>query len=59
MLNSDASVYGGSDYSTALTVEAEEHPWCGYPYSVYFNLPPFSCLVYQGHPAPEEKKEDK
>ena len=50
--------YGGSDYATALTAEAEEHPWGGYPYSVYFNLPPFSCLVYQGRPQPE-KKEDK
>ncbi len=58
LLNSDASVYGGSDYATALEVEAEDHPWGGYPYSVYFNLPPFSCLVYQGHPQPE-KKEDK
>ncbi len=55
LLNSDDSQYGGSAYKTAKKLEADETPWGGYPYSVYLNLPPLSCLVFQGKPAAEDK----
>ncbi|MBQ7569068.1 alpha amylase C-terminal domain-containing protein, partial [bacterium] len=51
MLNSDDTSYGGSAYQTAAAVAADEHPWGGFPYSVSFNLPPFSCLVFRGQPS--------
>ena len=56
MLNSDAPKYGGSGYGIAPKVNAKEEPWGGYPASLAFNVPPFSCLVFRGVPTPVNNK---
>jgi len=43
-LNSDAAVYGGSNVGNGGSVEAEETPWMGRPFSVPLSLPPLGAL---------------
>jgi 1,4-alpha-glucan branching enzyme len=45
ILNTDADDYGGSGVRNAGTVEAEEVPWHGQPYSAAFTLPPLGVFV--------------
>ncbi|MCA0374865.1 MAG: 1,4-alpha-glucan branching protein GlgB [Gemmatimonadetes bacterium] len=44
-LNSDEARFGGSDYATAFTVDADGAPWHGFPQSIEIALPPLSMLV--------------
>jgi 1,4-alpha-glucan branching enzyme len=43
-LNSDASIYGGTDVGNGGTVEAEDVPWQDQPWSVKLTLPPLGVL---------------
>ena len=43
-LNSDAAPYGGSNVGNGGSVEAEETPWMGRPFSVSLSLPPLGAL---------------
>jgi 1,4-alpha-glucan branching enzyme len=44
-LNSDATVYGGSNVGNQGGIEAESTPWMGQPYSLSLTLPPLGALV--------------
>jgi len=44
VLNSDASIYGGSNVGNS-DVETEDRPWMGRPYSVRLSLPPLAGIV--------------
>jgi 1,4-alpha-glucan branching enzyme len=44
VLNSDAEEYGGSGAGTGGTVEAEEIPWNGRPFSIVLDLPSLGAL---------------
>jgi len=44
VLNTDASIYGGSNVGNAGGVEAEPIPWHGQPYSATLVLPPLGVL---------------
>lgn len=46
ILNSDASVYGGSGMGNAGGMEAEPVPCHGYPQSLLLTLPPLSIVVF-------------
>jgi len=43
-LNSDASSYGGSNLGNGGSVDAEDRPWMGRPYSLSLTLPPLGAL---------------
>ncbi|MEM9990204.1 MAG: 1,4-alpha-glucan branching protein GlgB [Bacteroidota bacterium] len=45
VLNSDAKIYGGSDFPTLDSVEASAEFWNNRPYSVRLNLPPLGILI--------------
>jgi 1,4-alpha-glucan branching enzyme len=49
-LNSDASIYGGSNVGNAGRVMAENAPSHGHPYSLSLTVPPLGCLLLK----PEE-----
>ena len=44
-LNTDASLYGGSDLGNGGWLEAEPVPWMGRPWSVNLTLPPLGAVV--------------
>ncbi len=44
ILNSDASIYGGSDVGN-IEVEADSQSWMGRPYSIAVTLPPLAGIV--------------
>jgi 1,4-alpha-glucan branching enzyme len=44
VINTDASLYGGSDVGNAGGVPSEPVPWHGQPHSVVLTLPPLSAL---------------
>ncbi|MFN0125425.1 MAG: 1,4-alpha-glucan branching protein GlgB [Verrucomicrobiales bacterium] len=46
LLNTDASVYGGSNVGNAGKVQAEPVPWNGQPFSVRCVLPPLAALYF-------------
>ncbi len=46
-LNTDASVYGGSDVGNSGAVETESVPWHGRPASLSLTLPPLATIVLQ------------
>ncbi|HWE80737.1 MAG TPA: 1,4-alpha-glucan branching protein GlgB [Gaiellaceae bacterium] len=43
-LNSDASIYGGTDVGNGGSVEAEDIPWQGHSWSAKLTLPPLGVL---------------
>jgi 1,4-alpha-glucan branching enzyme len=45
VLNSDASLYGGSNLGNAGFVDASDEPWSGQPASTWLTLPPLAALV--------------
>ncbi len=45
-LDSDATDYGGSGWSTQTSEQAEAIPWHGFPFSVELDLPPLSAVVF-------------
>jgi 1,4-alpha-glucan branching enzyme len=47
LLNSDASVYGGSGLGNLGIVEATSSPAQGRPYSLRLTLPPLGCLFFK------------
>ncbi len=55
ILNSDASIYGGSNLGNFGAVQAENTPWHMQPYSITLTLPPLAVLVMK--PAVEQAKE--
>ncbi|MBV8914320.1 MAG: 1,4-alpha-glucan branching protein GlgB [Acetobacteraceae bacterium] len=44
-LNTDASVYGGSNMGNGGMVQADEQGWGGFPASLVLNLPPLATLI--------------
>jgi 1,4-alpha-glucan branching enzyme len=58
VLNTDAPVYAGSGSPQADTVQAEERPWHGLPFSAAIDLPPLTTLWLEAPrkqaPAPSE-----
>jgi 1,4-alpha-glucan branching enzyme len=47
LLNSDATLYGGSGVGNAGQIVAEPTPWHGRPYSARLVLPPLGALFFQ------------
>lgn len=47
VLNSDASIYGGSGWGNFGGVEATPVPWHGRPYSVNLTLPPLAMVIFK------------
>jgi 1,4-alpha-glucan branching enzyme len=47
VLNSDATVYGGSGVGNLGAVEAQNVPWHGQPHSAEFTLPPLAFFVLE------------
>ena len=45
LLNSDASVYGGSGIDVGPTLEAEELEWHGLDHSAVLTLPPLGVVL--------------
>ncbi len=45
ILNTDASLYGGSNLGNAGFVDASTEPWSGQPASMWLKLPPLAALV--------------
>ncbi|MTJ82706.1 MAG: 1,4-alpha-glucan branching protein GlgB [Telmatospirillum sp.] len=45
LLNTDASIYGGSDVGLGGGCQADPIPWHGQPYSVALRLPPLAALI--------------
>ena len=43
-MNTDASVYGGSDVGNMGGVEAEAMPWMGQSHSALLSIPPLGTL---------------
>src|SRR5208283_1409687 len=54
LLNSDASVYGGSNMGNLGGVTAADKPWQNQPCSAEFILPPLSILVFRPARAADE-----
>ncbi len=46
-LNSDAGIYGGTNFGNEGGAEAELIPWHHQPFSAQLRLPPLGCLVFQ------------
>jgi 1,4-alpha-glucan branching enzyme len=46
--NSDAPLYGGSDFKMKKTMKAQKIPLHGQDYSVSLNIPPSSVIVLKG-----------
>jgi 1,4-alpha-glucan branching enzyme len=54
VLNSDSSLYGGSNLGNGGCVDAAAGPWSGQPASLWVKLPPLAALVLMPeHPAGE------
>lgn len=47
VLNSDASIYGGSGWGNFGGIEATPVPWHGRPYSVNLTLPPLAMVIFK------------
>ncbi|MBX5491313.1 MAG: 1,4-alpha-glucan branching protein GlgB [Chloroflexi bacterium] len=47
LLNSDATLYGGSGLGNAGSITAEPEPWHGRPYSARLVLPPLGALFFK------------
>jgi 1,4-alpha-glucan branching enzyme len=47
VLNSDASIYGGSNIGNAGGIQAEPVPWNGQPYSLIVTLPPLAGVFFK------------
>ena len=45
LINSDSTVYGGSNIGMGGGIKAESRPWHGQPYSFSLHLPPLGMLV--------------
>ena len=45
LINSDSTVYGGSNIGMGGGIRAESRPWHGQPYSFSLHLPPLGMLV--------------
>ncbi len=45
-LNSDASIYGGSNCGNLGAVHAQAAPWQSQPFSAELTLPPLSCVIF-------------
>jgi len=52
ILNTDAEGYGGSGVGNRGSVQAEDVPWHGQPYSALLTVPPLGALWFE--PSPEE-----
>ncbi len=48
VLNSEATLYGGSGLGNAGGMEAEPEPFHGRPYSLSLTLPPLGILIFKG-----------
>lgn len=60
LLNSDASVYGGSDVGNMGEVMAHEEPWHDKPCHMRITLPPLGMLILKPeHPAKPKQAEPK
>ncbi|MFC1854968.1 1,4-alpha-glucan branching protein GlgB [Thermodesulfobacteriota bacterium] len=46
-LNSDASIYGGSNVGNNGYVQAENMPFHGFDHSISVTLPPLSCVIFE------------
>ncbi len=55
VLNSDASLYGGSNLGNS-EVEADNQPWMGRPFSLEITLPPLAGIVLKRIAAPARTK---
>ena len=44
LFNSDAAIYGGSNFVNAWPIAAEPGKWKGQPYSIKLTLPPLAVL---------------
>ncbi|MBK5255526.1 MAG: 1,4-alpha-glucan branching protein GlgB [Vicinamibacteria bacterium] len=53
ILNTDASIYGGSNLGNAGGVDAVADPFHGLPYSASMELPPLAVLWFASPPLPE------
>ncbi|WP_341679103.1 1,4-alpha-glucan branching protein GlgB [Niveibacterium sp. SC-1] len=50
-LNTDAAVYGGSNFGNAgKTIEAQPIPWNGYSHSIEIALPPLATILFEYQP---------
>ncbi len=45
ILNTDSSIYGGSNLGNCGGVQADGGPWMGQPHSMRLTLPPLACLM--------------
>ncbi len=50
VLNTDSAYYAGTNSVSAGSVEAEEQPWQGQPYSATVDLPPLAALWFVSPP---------
>ena len=46
-LNSDASIYGGSNMGNSGGVQAEAIPWQGFDWSLALTVPPLACVIFK------------
>jgi 1,4-alpha-glucan branching enzyme len=47
VVNSDATLYGGSNVGNLGGVFATDHKWHGQPFSAEFTLPPLSLIAFK------------
>lgn len=47
IMNTDSSVYGGSNTHNASPVVSEEQAWMGQDHSICITLPPLSCVIFK------------
>jgi 1,4-alpha-glucan branching enzyme len=50
LLNSDSTLYGGSNMGNGAGLMAEDIPWMGYPHSLRLTLPPLAGLILARNP---------
>ena len=58
-LNSDSSLYGGSNIGNMGEIKAEKISFHGRQYSIAATLPPLSCLVLLPEDADKQIKENR
>ena len=46
-LNTDSAAYGGTNVGNLGSVEAQETPWHGQPFSLELTLPPLATVVLE------------
>ncbi len=50
LMNTDSTLYGGSDVGLGGGIEADTIPWHGHPFSLPLRLPPLAALILRPEP---------